>query len=62
MFPETYSKQGANKSEFRPSSVRLPPEAGYFLSNPAAFLKQVFLSTSGITEKRGNEDRSWGKK
>lgn len=52
--PGTHSKQGA-KSGFRANSARLPPEEGYFISNPAAFLKQVF-PTSG-TENRENEGR-----
>lgn len=35
-------------------------EIGNFMFNPAAFLKQVFSSASGITEKRGIEDRRRG--
>lgn len=56
--PGTHSKRGA-KSGFRANSARLPLEDGYFISNPAAFLKQVFPTSgteNGENEGRGGEE------
>lgn len=58
---EAHSKQGLISQDSDPvlpvCLLTVYKEIGNFMFNPAAFLKQMFLSASRITEKKGIDRR-----
>jgi len=61
ILPEAHSKQGLISQDSDPvlpvCLLTVYKEIGNFMFNPAAFLKQMFLSASRITEKKGIDRR-----